>query len=262
MLEALEYYQSLAQKFQGQLLTGPGVIVVLIGLCIWLAGLRWRRVIGAFAGAAIAAAGVFVVGNFAANVFLTACLIGLLAGVIINRVVFGLFGATVGALVITVILAGGLTAAESDSPFVSTWPEYEQSNAVVEAPAAMDITAKMAEFFVDRAKNTVASSPAKSFAAAGLAAVIAVIAALMAPRLFIAIVSSSLGSAVIFAGMVMLLFYKGSKPINYIAQRPWFYAMAFGAMVIFGAVVQLILSPPAAKLVKTNSPDKEIGEEK
>jgi hypothetical protein len=272
MLEVLEYYQSLAQKFQSQLLTGPGIIVVLAGLCIWLAGLRWRRVVGAFVGAAVAAAGVFVIGNYPAGVALTACAIGLFAGVIINRIVFGIFGAAVGVLVVMVVLAGGLSATENKSDtlefqadnFVSeysypTWPQYEMSDVIIPAPAAMEITARTAEYFFDRAKKAVASAGAGSYAGAGLVAVIAVIAALIMPRLLIAVISSSLGSAVIFTGMIMLLFYKGSKPISYISERPWFYATAFGAMVIFGTAAQLILSPLAAKQSQTDSPDKEIG---
>jgi len=58
MLKLLEYYQSLAQKFQSQFLTGPGIAIVLAGLCVWLAGLRWKRLLGALAGAIIAAAGI------------------------------------------------------------------------------------------------------------------------------------------------------------------------------------------------------------
>jgi hypothetical protein len=287
MLEALEYYQSLAQKFQSQLLTGPGILVVLTGLCIWLAGLRWRRIIGALAGAAIAAVSVFVIGNYPAGVVLTACVIGLLAGTIINRIVFGIFGAIIGAGIVMIILTSGLTTKENEANMVEffndgrthnpaeitadnfiselsypTWPEYERSDVVISAPAALEITTKMAEYFVDRAKKAVASAGVGSYAGAGLVAVIAIIAALIAPRLFIAVVSSSLGSAVIFTGMIMMLFYKGSKPISYIAQRPRFYAMAFGAMMIFGTVVQLILSPPAAKQIKTNSPDQDYGEKK
>jgi hypothetical protein len=268
MLEALEYYQSLAQKFQSQLLTVPGIIVVLAGLCIWLAGLRWRRITGALVGAAIAAAGVFVIGNYAGGVVLTACAIGLLAGVIINRIVFGIFGAAVGALIVMAILASGLTAGGNELPFASeysypTWPEYEQSGVVIGAPAAMEITSKMAEYFIDIAKKAIASAGTISYAGVGLVAVIAVAAALVVPRLSIAVVSSSLGSAIIFAGMIMLLFYKGSKPISYITQRPRFYATAFVAMVIFGTVVQLILSPSAFAKASSGKPaNKENGEKK
>lgn len=253
MLEALEYYQSLAQKFQSQLLTGPGIIIVLTGLCVWLAGLRWRRTIGALAGVVIAATGVFIAGGYSfgfaqdrpAKVVLAACAAGLLAGVIINRIVFGIFGAAIIGLLVIIILTGGLTKAEASSPFVSAWPEYEQSDAVIDTPTAMKISTQMAEYFIDKTKKTVTSAPMMSVAVAGLAAVIAALVALLAPRWFIAFVSSALGSAVIFAGMIILLFYKGSNPINCIAQRPQFYATAFGAMVIFGTLVQLILSPAA-----------------
>ncbi len=263
MLEALEYYQSLAQRFPGQLLTGLGVMVVLAGLCIWLAGLRWRKVIGAFAGVVVAAAGVFIIGRCAGGVLLAVCVIGLVAGVIINRIVFGIFGAAVSVFVIMLILAGGSTAAEitADNFYLEysypTWPEYEQSNIVIDAPTALQITTQMAEYFVDRAKGAAVSSPVKSFVGAGLAAMITVAIALAAPRIFIAVVSSALGSAVIFAGMIMLLFYKGSRPVSYIAQKPWFYTAAFAAMIILGTAVQLILSPPPAKQIKVDLPEEK-----
>ena len=260
MLEALEYYQSLAQKFQGQFLTGPGILVVLIGLCIWLAGLRWRRVVGALAGATIAGTGVLVVSG-SHSVVLTACTIGLIAGVIINRIVFGIFGAIVGASIIMIILANKTYNTADNFTSYPTWPEYEIGSIPIPAPAVLEINVKMAEYFVGRAKSAIASAGIISFAGAGAAAVIAVLAVLMFPRLFIAVVSSTLGSAVIFTGMIMLLFYKGSRPITYIADKPRFYAMAFGAMVIFGAMIQLILSPSVFARVSSDKPaDEKKGE--
>ncbi|MCX5632167.1 MAG: hypothetical protein NTW93_00585 [Phycisphaerae bacterium] len=260
MLEALEYYQSLAQKFQGQFLTGLGILVVLMGLCIWLAGLRWRRIVGALAGAMIAGTGVLVISG-SARVVLTACAIGLLAGVIINRIVFGIFGAIVGALIIMIILANKTYNTADNFTSYPTWSEYEIGSIPIPAPAVLEINVKMAEYFIGRAKIAIASAGIISFAGAGAAAVIAVLAVLMFPRLFIAVVSSALGSAVIFTGMIMLLFYKGSRPITYIADKPRFYAMAFGAMVIFGAIIQLILSPSVFARVSSAKPaDKEKGE--
>lgn len=260
MLEALEYYQGLAQKFQGQFLTGPGILVVLIGLCIWLAGLRWRRVVGALAGAIIAGTGVLVVSG-SHSVVLTACAIGLLAGVIINRIVFGIIGAIVGASIIMIILANKTYNTADNFTSYPTWPEYEIGSIPIPAPAVLEINAKMAEYFVGRAKSAIASAGIVSFAGAGTVAVIAVLAVLVSPRLFIAVVSSTLGSAVIFVGMIMLLFYKGSRPITYIADKPRFYATAFGAMVIFGAMIQLILSPSVFAKVSSDKPaDKEKGD--
>jgi hypothetical protein len=140
------------------------------------------------------------------------------------------------------------------------WPEYEQSDVVIPASAALEITTKTVEYFVGRTRKAIASAGVVSYAGGGLVAVIAVVAALAVSRLFIAVFSSSIGSAVIFTGMVILLFYKGSKPINCIAERPQFYVMVFAVMIIFGTIIQLILSPPVAKRIKTDSPDKKNGE--
>lgn len=267
MLEVLEYYQSLAQKFQGQLLMGPGILIVLTGLCIWLAGLRWRRVLGAAAGAAIAMAGVLAVGKCSATVLPGACVVGLAAGALANKFVLGLSGAIVGVLVVMIILAGKLATGENANNFVSECsysmcPEYEQDGVIIPASAALEITTKTATYFVDRTQKAITSAGVVSYAGTGLAAVIVVFAALTVSRLYITVFSSLIGSAIIFTGMIILLFYKGSRPINYIAERPLFYAMVFAAMIIFGTVTQLILSPPAAKQIKTDSPDKENGEKK
>ena len=259
---------------------GPGIVIVLVGLCIWLAGLRWRLIIGAIAGAAIAAAGVFVVGNYPVNVVLAISIVGMLAGVIINRIILGIFGAVCGALIVMVVLAGMATAksrpqmvefqeaGKAHNPdevtadnFVSgypTWPEYEIKSIPIPISGALEITVKTAGYFVSKAKAAIASAGIISFAGAGITAVIAAIAVLIVPRLFVAVVSSTLGSAIIFAGMIMLLFFKNSRPITYIADKPQFYAAAFGAMVLFGTIIQLILSPSAfAKVLPT---DKEKGE--
>ena len=287
MLEALEYYQSLAEKFDSRILTVPGIVVVLVGLCIWLAGLRWCKVLGAIAGAAIAGVSVLAIGDYPAGVILTACAIGLAAGVIINRIVIGIFGAIVGAGIIMIILTAGLSAKENGmtviefsnagqtynpdeitaDEFVSessypTWPEYEQSGIAIFAPAAMDITTKMAKYFVDIAKDGIASADVGSRVGAGFAAVIIVLMMLAAPRLFISVIFAIMGAGLIFIGMIILLFYKGSEPITYIAERPAFYSLVFGAMAAFGTFIQLLLSPPRPQTVRVDNTNKKDGEKK
>jgi hypothetical protein len=255
MLEALEYYQSLAQKFPGKLLTGPGVVVVLIGLCIWLAGLRWRRIVGAFVGAATAAVGVFVSGKLLEQVLLPACIIGLFVGIVINRLVFGIFGGAAAALIIMIVLSVSPPTTEvAADDFIwnnsyPTLPEYEQDDAKINSQQALQFTSQMAEFLIRKIESMIASSSIVVFAAAGLIVIFAVACALIVPRLFIAAVSSMLGSVIIFAGMIMLLFYKGSRPISCIVERSSFFISAFAAMIIFGTLVQLILSPPAKSKV-------------
>jgi hypothetical protein len=287
MLEALEYYQSLAEKFDSRILTISGVVIVLVGLCIWLAGLRWRRVLGAVAGAAIAGTGVLVIGNYPAGVVLTVCVIGLAAGVIVNRIVLGIFGAIVGAGVIMMILTAGLSVGESGATviefsnagrtynpdkttadeFVSgssylTWPEYEQSGIVISAPAAMDITIKIAKYFLDIAKKGISSAGVGGYVSAGFAAIIIVLMVIITPRLFISAIFAIMGAGLIFIGMIILLFYKGAGPITYIAEKPYFYSLVFGVMATFGTLVQLLLSPPQTQTVKVDDTNRKNGETK
>lgn len=284
MLEALEYYQSLAQKFQGQLLTGPGIAIVLAGLCIWLAGLRWRRTLGAVAGAAIAVAGVLNFGDYPPPTVLGVCAVGLIAGVFINRIVLSVFGTIVGVLVVMVFLSGSSQAANQDDgiefldvdkaynpdqirpdDFVlensyPTWPEYEQSDAVIPAPDAIKITTAMAGYFIGRTKKAVFSAGVVTYGGAALAAVIIMFFSLIAPRLFIAVFSAIIGSAVIFTGMIMLLFYKGSEPVSLIAAKAQFYGLVFGAMAAFGILVQLLLSPVMPVIMRADDSKKNNGE--
>jgi len=96
-----------------------------------------------------------------------------------------------------------------------------------------------------------------------IAAAVAGFIAVLVPRMFIAVTASSLGSVIIFAGMVILLFYKVSKPVNYIAEKSHFYAMALTIMIVFGAIVQLVLSPSACVKAASDKPaDENKGDKK
>lgn len=52
---------------------------------------------------------------------------------------------------------------------------------------------------------------------------------------------SAIGTILIFAGMILLLFYKGAEPVSNIRDRPAFFAAVFCTMTAFGAAEQLLL---------------------
>ncbi|MBN1786977.1 MAG: hypothetical protein JW806_01125 [Sedimentisphaerales bacterium] len=289
MLEALEYYQSLAQKFQSQLLTGPGILIVLIGICIWLSGLRWKMLLGALAGAAIGAAGVLACGHDSIGVIMIACAFGFLTGAVISEIVLGLFGAVVGAVIVMLLLAGGIGPGAGAKPLVEfydanededidvdeitvddfvmtssypTWPEYEEDGAVIPSPKAIEITREMMSYFASEAKDMIAKSPTGIYAGGGFAMIVIIVLAIASGRLFVSVTAAMFGTALIFAGMIILLFYKGSQPIGYIAQRPGFYWLVCIAMVTFGALVQLFLTPVKKKPVKAEPEKKKDNEQK
>ena len=55
------------------------------------------------------------------------------------------------------------------------------------------------------------------------------------------------GVALIFAGMVLVLLYKGARPLTGIYQMPAFFGFVVIAMTAFGTFAQLLLCPGRTK---------------
>jgi len=70
------------------------------------------------------------------------------------------------------------------------------------------------------------------------------------PRLLSALILSVLGTALVFAGLIMLLIYKGSQPVTYIIQKQYFFAAIFAIMAVFGTIEQLLFCKQAKKTLK------------
>lgn len=60
-------------------------------------------------------------------------------------------------------------------------------------------------------------------------------------RLILALCYAALGTALTFAGMILLLMYKGAMPVNHIRDRLLFYGIIFIAMTFLGTFEQLLL---------------------
>jgi len=62
-------------------------------------------------------------------------------------------------------------------------------------------------------------------------------------RLTSALCCATLGTLLVFAGMILLLLYKGAMPVTGIYRRASLYAAVFIAMAAFGTIEQLLLCP-------------------
>lgn len=69
-------------------------------------------------------------------------------------------------------------------------------------------------------------------------------------RLLSAFIFSVFGTAAIFAGLTLLLIYKGSQPVTLIAQKQYFFASVFVAMAVFGTIEQLVFCKSTKKHLK------------
>ncbi|MEN6385863.1 MAG: hypothetical protein ABFD79_11800 [Phycisphaerales bacterium] len=259
MYEAIQYYQSLAEKFDSRVMCVPGVIVVAVGLCIWLSGLRWRKVLGALAGGSFFAAIGLCLGDYGCVILLLVILIGMTIGALVEKIMLGVFGIFLAAAVVlsaVSIFSAKMNAADYSQNY-PRWPQYQQPGVVISCSQSIEITKQTSSFILNYAIYNVKSASLLSIAAAVVATLAAGFLAMVMPRVFIAIISSSLGAFVISAGILMLLFYKGSKPVNYLTEKGFLYCLIIFMMLVFGTMVQLVLSPAAVADQKEAPAKKE-----
>ncbi len=265
MFEALENFQQLAIRFQQQLLGAPGLVLVLVGLCVWLAGLRWRKLIAAVAAALLVGYLVKVLTDYSLVVIASAAAVAAIVAAVIERIAVTALALLIGIFIVlavfawpTVTSAEGAAESESDPNSTTfTWPVYELNEETIPAPKAIEITASYLASFADRMKNACANLSTINFAGAGFTAILIVVIAMVAPNFLMSITFSLLGTILIAKGMFLLLLYKGSEPITLVAQAPAIYGMVFVAMVTFGAVVQMLLQKPLHKPTTTRKQDDE-----
>ena len=265
MFETLENFQQLAINFQRQLLGAPGLLLVLVGLCVWLAGLRWRKLIAAAAAALLVTcvANVFTEANFIVITVISA--ITAIIAAVINRIVISAVAILIAVFITltvfgwpTIVSDGAIANTQSDpNSTVPAWPEYEVKDEVIPAPEAVEITTSYIRTFADRVKSANSDLSTGAFASAGFVAIVIIVIALVGLNFLTALTCALLGTVLITSGMFLLLLYKGSEPVTLVAQAPSIYGMVFVAMVLLGAIVQLLLQRSSHKSAKTQKQDDE-----
>ncbi|MCJ7778762.1 MAG: hypothetical protein MUP16_10655, partial [Sedimentisphaerales bacterium] len=235
----------------------PGIITVIIGLFIWLGGMSFKRTIFGLIGAASGAlCGYFIVRHNFITTAVSAALAALVA-VILERLFMALILAVLAGIVLFDILAGPyvnppqqrrIEDSESDHPQASLEAAtLHQSIETVKAYAAD---------FSGVIKGACSQMPAFRWAVLTGAIVVVLTAGFWFRNLTAALCCAVLGTALIFAGMVLLLLYKGSAPITRIADKGSLYATVSVAMIAFGTIEQLILCRRTEKVSK-NHENKE-----
>ena len=226
MLEMVENFVRTVATPGPAVLIGVGVAAVLLGLFIWLGGLGFRKAL------------VIVVGGAA----------GLLCA-------FAFIGRTPAHLVLATAV-GIVLAMLLEKVFLTLL-----ASALVGVATVVGVAAYYNVDFTISTRYALSQLPAQAWiAAAGLAAGF-IFAAFYIWRFVSAVACSALGTILVFAGMILLLSYKGAAPLKHIEARPLLYVGVFGVMIAFGAAVQMLFCgrPKKVKAVKVE-PKKQASE--
>lgn len=246
MIEIFQNFEQTAVRFSPSVLMGPGLAAVLVGLFVWLGGLGFRKLLIAVAGAVSGGiCGFFIVGRNIMPAMVLASLAAVIA-IIFERVFITILSAALAAVFGFAFLA---------RPYVGISEEAiptNQSRISAQSPALSigESVQLMKTYTVDvsnKIKRACSQMPVHNWVIILVLAVVFIVAGFYLERLASALCYSTLGTMLIFTGMILLLLYKGSEPISGICSRPLFYGGIFVAMAAFGTIEQLLVCQPAKR---------------
>ncbi|MBN1125733.1 MAG: hypothetical protein JXA82_12050 [Sedimentisphaerales bacterium] len=254
MLDILRDFEKAALHFSPQVLVLGGIGLVVLGLCIWLGGLRWARLFAGLIGAGLgfAVAYFFTTGQTIALVLMT--VIGAGFGMFFYRALLILVGG-----ILVVFLVGVMFVVPSLQERGWTWPQEQQ--AAPEAPLGNWQTLRLLEQQTQYAGDQIGQA-ARDMNITGIALAVGagiLIAGIGAffPRLIGAVSCSLLGTNLIFMGMISVLLYKGARPLTSMYENGSFYGLVFAGMIAFGTILSLVFSPGRKDHSKDKSQEGE-----
>ena len=240
MLEIARQLEQTAVWFNPVVLIGPGLACVLLGLFVWLGGLGFRRALIAIVGAVSGGiCGFFISGRNIVTATVWAGLAAVIA-IMLERIFIAILAGVLAAILGFAVLAKPYIGIEDS---LKRYPEYETENITMslDTQLSIEMAKRYIAEFVTEIERILSQMPVYNWVIIAALAVIFPAAGFFQWRLTSAFCCAALGSILIFAGMILLLLYKGAAPISRICQNQLFYLGIFAVMTAFGTAEQLLL---------------------
>jgi hypothetical protein len=258
MSNFLMQFQEAAFILSPTVLVGVGFTLVWLGLCLWLGGLRWMKLLSGLVGACIGYTGaMYVVGPQTIALIVSAVIVGMIC-LFLDKFTIVIVGALLAAVIANLMLA---MPSLKDA---TTWddiskPQYsETSPTIAESLTTLETYGR---YLVQKSRLAIDGLGAVRYTAAAIAGLVVLAIGFVMPRGVCALSCAILGVAAIAVGLLLLLLYKGSKPMDYILNQQsmlWIIALI---MIGFGTLADLALCPNRSK-AKTSPEKKPAGDKK
>jgi hypothetical protein len=239
MLYILRHFEKTAVHLDSAILVVSGLVVFLLGLVIWLAGTAFKKFLAIIAGAVIGyIIGLFVTGRNIISATASAGLAAMLAAVF-ERLFITILAALLAAVIGFVLLAGPYL--QEDPGTIPTTLQNAQNIAGTLGPGqTIEVIKLYVATLFAQARYIVSQMTVLK-----PAIIIGIVVAVLITGFFFgdligAAAAATMGTVFVFAGIILLLLYKGSGPVSQISSRQTFYATVFAAMIAFGTIVQLL----------------------
>jgi len=256
MLEVAQNFEQVAMRFRAVFLIVPGLILAVLGLLVWLGGLRFKTVLPVVVGALVGFCFGFCITERGFVVPLFIAVGTAFAARFWQKAFVAILAAIMVAIFAFVLLT--LLGAEQVCD-LQPYPESKIKNYSI--PENLNQTLGTAKsfgaIFRFELRETVLHMPIYKWVIIGLSAACFAALGFFFQRFASAFCWAFLGTVLIFVGMIILLLYKGTVPITYLARERFFYLAAFLAMVAFGVAEQLFLCQGPAKVFSRKKRPKQ-----
>ena len=246
MLEIAQNFEQMTATLSPVVLIAPGLAAVIVGLFVWLGGLGLRRLLVAVVGAVGGGiCGFFIIGRNTMSAMISAGVAAVIA-IIFEKFFITILAAALAAALGLAILAGPYI--ENPQEPIQNYYPFNQEKISYRGPyisvhESIHIVKAYIVDFSDRIKQACLQMPVYNWIIIAALAAIFITGGFLLWRLTSALCCATLGTLLVFAGMILLLLYKGAEPISSISRRTLFYAAVFIAMIVFGTIEQLLLCP-------------------
>lgn len=255
----LRQFQDSVYHLSPIVLIGVGFVLIWIGLSLWLGGLKWLKILAAFAGAGVGYALANTCTEKQIYVIIGFAVIGGFIALWIEKTVVVLGVAVLAAILVNMLMAWPtLSEAKTweDAPKIEV--SKETSPSIVESLTVLENYTRYAG---QKSIQTIQSLGGIGYTAAVIAILVVLGIGLALPRGICALGCAVVGVSWIALGLLLLLLYKGAKPIDYVIQQADVLAVTAAIMVAFGTLVDLALCPDTSKK-KSGMSDKSKGNKK
>jgi len=255
MIEVLKNFEQAAGRLNPLVLIVPGLVMVATGLFVWLGGLGMRRTLSAVAGAVTGGMAAALIARQGAMIAVICAVVAAIIATVFQRLFTALL---LGLLSLAIGFAILARPALQEDPGASI--QGRDLGRGDQRLAMRDSLSVLRTYGVDLADAIrYAAGTLRPIQWVILAVVTAGSLAFAALLRSIggAVAFAILGTALLFAGMILLLIFKGSMPVARMAGSGAFYSLVFSGMVAFGTVEQLVLCRRADRRSRTAKASKQ-----
>ncbi len=247
MVEILKNFEQAAGRFSSIVLILPGMILAVFGLVIWLSGLRFRRVVPTLAVAITGSVAVSALGVRSPIMTFLPILVAIVLAALLPRLSTAVLLAELVAIVLFVVLAWpALVVRPANARSVSG-----NTNLPFSTGESIDLARAYGMDLTDNIKQAGRKLPSDKWVIVAVAGAVLFGLGLLFKDAAGALACSIFGTMLVWAGLVVLLMYKGSRPIRAIEHDAMAYGLAAGAMIAFAGVEQFLLCRRVAPERKT-----------